>query len=60
VINNNKYKYYLFDIYQLNNIIENDKIFTNLLENAIITYREDKNFKILEKIDNCYFIKFND
>lgn len=46
IINNNKYKYYLFDIYQLNDIIENDKIFTNLLENTIITYREDKNFKI--------------
>jgi hypothetical protein len=49
---------YFYNIKKINN--NNYLILINHTENSFASIVKDKNFKILEKIDNCYFIKFND
>lgn len=49
---------YFFNIKKTNN--NNYLILINYTEKNFTSIVKDKKFKTLEKIDNCYFIKFND
>lgn len=49
---------YFYDIKK--KINNNYLILINYSENSFTSTVKGKKFKILEKIDNCYFIKFND
>ena len=49
---------YFYDIKKVNN--NNYLILINHTENSFASTVKGKEFKILETIDNCYFIKFND